>query len=166
MLLNVHQFTARTIRGDEKSFADYKGQVLLIVNTATKCGFAPQFKGLQDLHDTYKDQGFNVLGFPCNQFKDQEPGNDAQVEQACQINFGVNFPLFSKIDVNGADTHPLYRHLKQQASGIFGSSIKWNFTKFLVDQEGKVIKRFSPTTTPRKIEKEIQKLLAKSAVHA
>ncbi|MBP1963517.1 glutathione peroxidase [Paenibacillus aceris] len=164
--MNVHQFTARTIRGDEKSFADYKGQVLLIVNTATKCGFAPQFKGLQDLHDTYKDQGFNVLGFPCNQFKDQEPGNDAQVEQACQINFGVNFPLFSKIDVNGADTHPLYRHLKQQASGIFGSSIKWNFTKFLVDQEGKVIKRFSPTTTPRKIEKEIQKLLAKSAVHA
>ncbi|NOV00861.1 glutathione peroxidase [Paenibacillus planticolens] len=164
--MNVHQFTARTIRGEEKSLDDYKGQVLLIVNTATKCGFAPQFKGLQELHDTYKDQGFNVLGFPCNQFKDQEPGSDEQVEQACQINFGVNFPLFSKIDVNGADTHPLYRHLKQQASGLFGSGIKWNFTKFLVDQEGKVIKRFSPTTAPRKIEKEIQKLLAKSAVHA
>lgn len=165
ILLTVHQFSARTIRGEDKSLADYKGQVLLIVNTATKCGFAPQFKGLQELHDTYKDQGFSVLGFPCNQFKDQEPGNDAEVEQACQINFGVNFPLFSKIDVNGADTHPLYRYLKQQASGLLGASIKWNFTKFLVDQDGNVIKRFSPTTPPRKIESQIRKLLANSTVH-
>ena len=165
IFLTVHQFSARTIRGEDKSLADYKGQVLLIVNTATKCGFAPQFKGLQELHDTYKDQGFSVLGFPCNQFKDQEPGNDAEVEQACQINFGVNFPLFSKIDVNGADTHPLYRYLKQQASGLLGASIKWNFTKFLVDQNGNVIKRFSPTTTPRKIESQIRKLLDNSTVH-
>ncbi|NQX68203.1 glutathione peroxidase [Paenibacillus alba] len=164
--MNVHQFSARTNRGEEKSLADYKGQVLLIVNTATKCGLAPQFKGLQELHDTYKDQGFSVLGFPCNQFKDQEPGDDAQVEQACQLNFGVNFPLFSKINVNGPDAHPLYRFLKQQASGLFGSGIKWNFTKFLVDQDGKVLKRFSPTTSPSKIEGQIRKLLEKSAVHA
>ncbi|MEC0230218.1 glutathione peroxidase [Paenibacillus alba] len=164
--MNVHQFSARTNRGEEKSLADYKGQVLLIVNTATKCGLAPQFKGLQELHDTYKDQGFSVLGFPCNQFKDQEPGDDAQVEQACQLNFGVNFPLFSKINVNGPDAHPLYRFLKQQASGLFGSGIKWNFTKFLVDQDGKVLKRFSPTTSPSKIEGQIRKLLEKSTVHA
>lgn len=164
--MNVHQFTVRTIRGEVKSLADYQGQVLLIVNTATMCGFAPQFIGLQELHDTYKEQGFSVLGFPCNQFKDQEPGDDAQVEQACQINFGVNFPLFSKINVNGADAHPLYQYLKKQASGLLGSSIKWNFTKFLVDQQGNVIKRFSPTTSPSKIDSQIRKLLEKSAVHA
>ncbi|MDF2649284.1 MAG: bacillithiol peroxidase [Paenibacillus sp.] len=164
--MNVHQFTVRTIRGEEKSLADYQGQVLLIVNTATMCGFAPQFKGLQELHDTYKEQGFSVLGFPCNQFKDQEPGDDAQVEQACQINFGVTFPLFSKINVNGADAHPVYQYLKKQASGLLGSSIKWNFTKFLVDQQGNVIKRFSPTTSPSKIDSQIRKLLEKSAVHA
>lgn len=163
--MSTHQFTARTIRGEDKSLSDYKGQVLLIVNTASKCGFAPQFTGLQELHDTYKDQGFSVLGFPCSQFKDQEPGDDAQVEQACQLNFGVNFPLFSKIDVNGPNAHPLYRYLKEQASGLLGSGIKWNFTKFLVDQNGKVIKRYSPTTTPRKIEGDIRKLLAKSGVH-
>ncbi|WNR43228.1 glutathione peroxidase [Paenibacillus roseipurpureus] len=164
--MSIHQFQVRTIRGEEKSLADYNNQVLLIVNTATKCGFAPQFKGLQELHDTYKDQGFSVLGFPCNQFKDQEPGNDAQVEQACQLNFGVNFPLFSKIDVNGADAHPLYKYLKSKAPGLFGSGIKWNFTKFLVDQNGQVIKRFSPTTKPQKIEAYVRKLLAKTAVHA
>ncbi|GGI45709.1 glutathione peroxidase [Paenibacillus marchantiophytorum] len=164
--MNVHQFTVRTIRGEEKSLADYKGQVLLIVNTATNCGLAPQFIGLQELHDTYKDQGFSVLGFPCNQFMDQEPGDDAQVQQACQLNFGVNFPLFSKINVNGSDAHPLYRHLKQQTSGIFGSGIKWNFTKFLVDQDGRVLKRFSPTTKPSKIDEQIRKLLEKSAVQA
>ncbi|UKS24145.1 glutathione peroxidase [Paenibacillus sp. HWE-109] len=164
--MNVHQFTVRTIRGEEKSLADYKGQVLLIVNTATNCGLAPQFTGLQELHDTYKDQGFSVLGFPCNQFMDQEPGDDAQVQQACQLNFGVNFPLFSKINVNGSDAHPLYRHLKQQTSGIFGSGIKWNFTKFLVDQDGRVLKRFSPTTKPSKIDEQIRKLLEKSAVQA
>ncbi|MDR6878987.1 glutathione peroxidase [Bacillus sp. 3255] len=164
--MSIYQFTARTIRGDNKSLSDYEGQVLLIVNTASKCGFAPQFHGLQELHDTYQDQGFSVLGFPCSQFKDQEPGDDAQVEQVCQLNFGVSFPLFSKINVNGPDAHPLYRYLKKQASGLFGSAIKWNFTKFLVDRNGKVIRRFSPTTTPRKIESEIRKLLAKSAVHA
>ena len=164
--MSIHQFHVKSIRGEEKSLADYNNQVLLIVNTATKCGFAPQFKGLQELHDKYKDQGFSVLGFPCNQFKDQEPGNDAQVEQACQLNFGVNFPLFSKIDVNGANAHPLYKYLKSKAPGLFGSSIKWNFTKFLVDQNGQVIKRFSPTTKPQKIETYVRKLLARSAVHA
>ncbi|MFC5451767.1 glutathione peroxidase [Paenibacillus aestuarii] len=163
--MNVFDFQALTIRGEDQALSEYRGQVLLIVNTATKCGFAPQFKGLQALHDKYKAEGFSVLGFPCNQFKEQEPGSDAQVEQACQLNFGVKFPLFAKIDVNGADTHPLYRHLKQQASGILGSSIKWNFTKFLVDQEGRVIKRFSPTTKPSKIESYIRKLLDKSAAH-
>ncbi|CAN7393110.1 MULTISPECIES: glutathione peroxidase [unclassified Paenibacillus] len=164
--MSVHQFQVKTIRGEDKSLSDYKNQVLLIVNTATKCGLAPQFQGLQELHDTYKNQGFSVLGFPCNQFRDQEPGDNKQVEQACQLNFGVNFPLFAKIDVNGADAHPLYRYLKSKASGLFGSGIKWNFTKFLVDGNGNVIKRFSPTTKPHKIDSEIRKLLEKSAVHA
>ena len=134
------------------------------VNTATKCGFAPQFDELQKLYETYKDQGFTVLGFPCNQFRDQEPVKDDDMEQACKINFGVTFPLLAKIDVNGADADPLYRHLKKEASGILGSSIKWNFTKFLVDRDGSVVKRFSPTTTPLKFEKRIQKLLEKAAV--
>jgi glutathione peroxidase len=162
--MNVFDFTVQTARGEQKPLSDYRGQVLLIVNTATKCGFAPQFDELQKLYETYKDQGFTVLGFPCNQFRDQEPVKDDDMEQACKINFGVTFPLLAKIDVNGADADPLYGHLKKEASGILGSSIKWNFTKFLVDRDGSVVKRFSPTTTPLKFEKRIQKLLEKAAV--
>jgi len=157
--MNVYDFQVRTIRGDEVSLADYRGQVLLIVNTATKCGFAPQFNELQQLYDKYQEQGFTVLGFPCNQFREQEPGSDSQVEQACQLNFGVNFPLFAKIDVNGQEADPLYVYLKKETSGLFGSSIKWNFTIFLIDRNGHVVKRFSPTTRPLKFEDRIVKLL-------
>jgi len=133
---------------------------MLIVNTATKCGFAPQFKGLQKLHDTYKDQGFTVLGFPSGQFANQELGTAAEVAQACKLNFGVSFPLFSKIDVNGKNAHPLFKHLTKEAPGLLGSkSIKWNVTKFLVDRDGKVVKRFAPTDEPASIEGEIRKLL-------
>ncbi|UVI30798.1 glutathione peroxidase [Paenibacillus spongiae] len=157
--MNVHDFSVRTIRGDELSLSDYRGQVLLIVNTATKCGFAPQFKELQQLYEKYKEQGFTVLGFPCNQFREQEPGTNSQVEQSCQLNFGVGFPLFAKIDVNGKDADPLYVYLKNEASGLLGSKIKWNFTKFLIDRSGNVVKRFSPTTRPMKFEDRIVKLL-------
>jgi glutathione peroxidase len=133
---------------------------MLIVNTATKCGFAPQFKGLQRLHDTFKDQGFAVLGFPSGQFANQEPGNNNEVAEACEINFGVNFPLFAKIDVKGSNAHPLFQFLTSEARGFLGSkSIKWNFTKFLIDRDGKVLKRFGSTDTPEQIESHIQKLI-------
>ncbi|MFC5651310.1 glutathione peroxidase [Paenibacillus solisilvae] len=162
--MNIFDFTVQTSQGEQKPLAAYRGQVLLIVNTATKCGFATQFDELQKLYETYKDQGFAVLGFPCNQFRDQEPVKDGEMEQACKINFGVTFPLFAKIDVNGTDASPLYKHLKKEASGLFGSSIKWNFTKFLVDREGHIVKRFSPATKPLKFENRIQKLVGKPAV--
>ncbi|QHW31642.1 glutathione peroxidase [Paenibacillus rhizovicinus] len=158
--MNVYDFTVLTSRGERKPLADYRGNVLLIVNTATKCGLAPQFKALQQLHERYKDQGLTVLGFPCNQFRDQEPVKDSEMQETCQINFGVTFPLLGKIDVNGPNADPLYNYLKQEASGFLSSSIKWNFTKFLVDAEGRVVKRFSPTTKPLKLEGQIQKLLA------
>lgn len=157
--MNAYDFKVHTSRGEEKSLADYRGQVLLIVNTATKCGLAPQFKELQQLHEKYKDQGLTVLGFPCNQFRDQEPVKDSEMQETCQINFGVTFPLLGKIDVNGPNADPLYKYLKKEASGFLSPSIKWNFTKFLVDGEGRVVKRFSPTTKPLKIEARIRKLL-------
>jgi glutathione peroxidase len=157
--MNIYDFSAQTIKGEQKQLADYRGQVLLIVNTATKCGFAPQFKELQQLYEKYNERGFTILGFPCNQFQNQEPGSDSEVEQACQINFGVTFPLFAKINVNGKDADPLYKHLKSRTSGLLGSSIKWNFTKFLINGEGEVVKRYSPTTSPLKIESRIQTLL-------
>lgn len=161
--MSLYNIEVKTIRGETQTLAPYKGQVMLIVNTATKCGFAPQFKGLQKLHDTYKDQGFSVLGFPCGQFANQEPGNDNEVAEACEINFGVNFPLFAKVDVNGSNAHPLFQYLTSEARGFLGSkSIKWNFTKFLVDQNGKVLKRFGSTDTPEQIEIHIQKLLSVS----
>ncbi|WP_135556339.1 glutathione peroxidase [Paenibacillus cymbidii] len=157
--MNIYDFNVQTIGGEEKTLAEYRGQVLLIVNTATQCGLAPQFDGLEKLYQTYKEQGFTVLGFPCNQFREQEPGDNGQVEQACRINFGVTFPLFAKIDVNGNATHPLYRYLKKEAGGLFGSGIKWNFTKFLIDRDGRVVKRFSPTTTPARIVSKIERLI-------
>lgn len=157
--MQVYDFSVRTIRGEEQSLDDYRGQVLLIVNTATKCGFAPQFHELERLYDEYRERGFAVLGFPCNQFRHQEPGGDEQVEQACRLNFGVSFPLFAKIDVNGPDAHPLYRYMKREAGGLFGSAIKWNFTKFLIDRRGRVVKRFAPAKSPGKIESRIVRLL-------
>ncbi|MGG6313801.1 glutathione peroxidase [Paenibacillus macerans] len=162
--MSLYDIEVKTIRGLEQTLEPYRGQVLLIVNTATKCGFAPQFKGLQKLHDTYKDRGFSVLGFPSGQFANQELGTDEEVAQACELNFGVSFPLFSKIDVNGKTAHPLFQLLTKEAPGVLGSKlIKWNFTKFLVDRSGKVVKRFGPADEPEKIEGQIRELLGAEA---
>ena len=160
--MSIYDYEVTTIRGELRPMSEYRGDVMLIVNTATKCGFAPQFSGLEQLHQQYGGQGLRVLGFPSNQFANQEPGEDAQIEQTCQINHGVTFPLFAKIDVNGQDAHPLYQFLSQEAPGILGSkAIKWNFTKFLVDRDGRVVKRFGPQDTPAKIEPHVKALLGK-----
>jgi len=162
--MSLYDFTVTTIQGTEKSLSDYRGKVLLIVNTASKCGFTPQYNGLQALYDAYRDKGFEVLGFPCDQFGHQEPGNEDEILQFCELNFGVTFPLFAKINVNGPHAHPLYQYLTKAKRGILGSSaIKWNFTKFLIDGNGQVIKRFAPTDTPEKIEEEIKVLLSENA---
>ncbi len=159
--MSVYDYEVKTIRGEKQTLAEYAGKVLLIVNTATKCGFAPQFKGLQQLHDEYGPQGFAVLGFPCGQFANQEEENNEEIAQACELNFGVTFPLFAKVDVKGDEAHPLFKHLSEQARGMMGSkSIKWNFTKFLIDREGNVVKRFGPNETPDKIVSDIRQLLA------
>lgn len=157
--MSIHQFSAQLINGEEKQLSDYEGKVLLIVNTATKCGLAPQFKELQEAHEKYKEQNFEVLGFPSNQFMNQEPGADEEVAQRCEINFGVTFPLFKKIEVKGENAHPLYQYLTEAKKGVLTSDIKWNFTKFLIDKDGSVVKRYSPTTTPAKIEDDIKRLL-------
>lgn len=159
-MTTVYDFSGLNIKGEEVPLDQFKGKVMLIVNTASKCGFTPQYKGLEELYKNYKEKGLEILGFPCNQFGKQEPGNEEQITEFCELNFGVTFPLFKKIDVNGPDAHPLYKFLKNEAPGLLGSeAIKWNFTKFLVDQNGKVVKRFAPTDTPEKIEKHVQKLL-------
>lgn len=158
--MSLYDIEVKGIRGDKQKLAPYKGQVMLIVNTATKCGFTPQFKGLQKLYDTYRDQGFVVLGFPCSQFLNQELSDNDQIAETCELNHGVTFPLFAKIDVNGSQAHPLYRMLTGKARGLFGSRrIKWNFTKFLVDRNGNIVARFAPTVTPDKIEGKIKALL-------
>ncbi|WP_221567254.1 glutathione peroxidase [Alkalihalobacillus sp. TS-13] len=156
---SVHDFSARSITGEDKKLADYKGKVLLIVNTASKCGFTPQYEGLQRLYDTYKDEGFEVLGFPSNQFMNQEPGSEEDIQEFCKLNYGVSFPMFSKVDVKGNEAHPLFKHLIKEAPGMLSDQVKWNFTKFLVDQEGRVIDRYAPQTKPENIEEDIQKLL-------
>ena len=157
---SIHDFSATTIDGDERSLAAYRGKAMLIVNVASKCGFTPQYAGLQALQDKYRERDFVVLGFPCDQFAHQEPGDEAEIRSFCSLNYGVDFPLFAKIDVNGANTHPLYRHLKREAKGLLGSeAIKWNFTKFLVDKDGEVVRRYAPTDTPESIDKDIAKLL-------
>ncbi|EIE03203.1 glutathione peroxidase [Leptospira licerasiae] len=161
MAQNLYELTATLNNGSEKKLQDYKGKVLLIVNTASQCGFTPQYKGLQEMYDKYKGKGLEILGFPCDQFGHQEPGNDAEIQNFCQVNFGVNFPLFKKIEVNGEGTHPVYQYLKKQAPGLLGKSIKWNFTKFLIDKQGNVIKRFAPMTPPEKLDKQIEELLSK-----
>lgn len=158
--MSIYDISVKTIKGEQQTLAPYKGDVMLIVNTATGCGFAPQFKGLQKLHDEYADQGFSVLGFPCAQFANQEKGDDSEIAQACELNFGVSFPLYSRIDVKGKEAHPLFKHLTDEARGVLGTkSIKWNFTKFLVDREGRVVKRFAPTDEPAKIESFIRERL-------
>lgn len=157
---SVYDFDAVDIKGNPVSLADYRGKVLLIVNTASKCGFTPQFAGLEQLHEKYRDQGLAVLGFPCNQFGSQDPGSNDDIASFCQMNYGVSFPMFAKIEVNGPNTHPLFKHLKSAATGLLGSEgIKWNFTKFLVSRDGKVLERFAPLTAPANIEQAIEAAL-------
>ena len=156
----VYDFSAKKINGEEVSLGDYAGKVLLIVNTASKCGFTPQYEGLQTLYSDLNAEGLEVLGFPCNQFGKQEQGNEEQIASFCDLNFGVNFPLFSKIEVNGDNAHPLYNFLKAEAPGALGlKAIKWNFTKFLIDKEGKVVRRYAPTTKPAEIVEDIKRIL-------
>lgn len=156
----IYAFKATKMNGTEQALEEYKGKVLLIVNTASKCGFTPQFEGLEKLHKQYHEQGLVILGFPCNQFGHQDPGSNAEISEFCQLNYGVSFPMFEKIDVNGDDTHPLFSHLKSEAKGIAGTEgIKWNFTKFLVNREGDVMKRYAPKDTPAKLEADIKALL-------
>ena len=160
MAENVYDFSARTLMGLEQSLADYQGKVLLIVNTASKCGFTPQYAGLQDLYEKYQDQGFKVLGFPCNQFMNQEPGDAEAIKQFCSVNYGVTFPMFDKIEVNGPNTHALYRYLKSSVPGVLSTkAIKWNFTKFLVDREGNVRERYGSKVEPESIAPDIEDLL-------
>jgi glutathione peroxidase len=156
----VYSFSAMALDGNDVPLSDYKGKVLLVVNTASKCGFTPQYKGLEELYGQFKDRGLVVLGFPCNQFGAQEPGTEAEIAQFCEVNYGVTFPMFAKIDVNGAETHPLYKFLKGEQSGILGTEgIKWNFTKFLVNRQGEVVERYAPSTTPAELAPAIEKLL-------
>ncbi|MEW4368573.1 glutathione peroxidase [Paenibacillus kandeliae] len=158
--MTVYDYHANTIGGKEVPLEQYKGKTLLIVNTASKCGLTPQFAGLQELYDKFKDDNFEILGFPSNQFAGQDPGSNEEISEFCQLNYGVSFPMFEKINVNGSDAHPLFKYLSEQAPGILGSkAIKWNFTKFLIDGDGNPIKRYSPQTTPDKIEEDIRKQL-------
>ena len=159
-MTTIHQFEAELLDGSNKSFADYEGKVLLIVNTASKCGFTPQFAGLEKLYEKYKNQGLEVLGFPCNQFGGQDPGSNEQIGAFCQKNYGVSFPMFAKVDVKGPEAHILFRYLTNNSKGILGNGIKWNFTKFLIGKDGKVLNRFAPTTKPEDLENEIEAALA------
>lgn len=160
-MASVYDFSGKTITGEDKPLSDFKGKVLLIVNTASKCGYTPQFKGLEAVYEQYKDKGLMVLGFPCNQFLHQDPGSNEEISQFCELNYGVTFPMFAKIDVNGDGAHPLFKHLTEEAPGLLGSkAIKWNFTKFLVNRKGEVVERYAPATEPEKIVKDIEKLLA------
>jgi glutathione peroxidase len=156
---SIYDFRAVTLTGQELPLKQFEGQVLLIVNTASACGFTPQYKGLEDLHKALAPRGFSVLGFPCNQFGSQEPGDAKQIESFCASNYSISFPMFEKIDVNGGNAHPLYKFLKNEKSGLLGSSIKWNFTKFLIDRRGRVAARHAPTTKPESLTKEIEALL-------
>jgi glutathione peroxidase len=156
----LSDFTATTIDGQERSLADHAGEVVLVVNTASECGFTPQLGGLESLYETYRDRGFTVLGFPCNQFGGQEPGTEEEIGEFCQKNYGVTFPMFAKVDVNGDAEHPLWTWLKSEKGGLLGNRIKWNFTKFLVGRDGAVIERFSPQTEPADLGTAIVKALA------
>ena len=157
--MSIYDFTVKDMQGNDVSLSQYEGKVLLIVNTATGCGFTPQYDGLQDLYEKYHEKGFEILDFPCNQFANQAPGSDEEIASFCTGRFGITFPQFSKIDVNGANEAPLYTWLKAQKGGVLGSRIKWNFTKFLVDRNGNVIERFAPTVTPEKLDGEVAKII-------
>ena len=158
----VYDFSAKAITGEDVSLSVFRGKALLIVNTASKCGFTSQYDGLEKLHQEFAPRGFAVLGFPCNQFGAQEPGDEAQIRNFCSLTYHVTFPMFAKIDVNGAGAHPLYEFLKSEKAGLLGiEAIKWNFTKFLVDQQGRVVERYAPTTTPASLRGDIEALLAR-----
>jgi glutathione peroxidase len=157
MTTTLGDFSATTIDGQDTSLSTYEGQVVLVVNTASQCGFTPQYAGLQELHDTYGERGFTVLGFPCDQFGNQEPGDEDEIASFCERTFGVSFPMFAKVDVNGDDAHPLFAWLREEKSGLLpGDAIKWNFTKFLLGRDGRVVKRFAPTTEPAKLGDKIE----------
>jgi len=154
-----YQFSAKRLQGKEILMDAYRGKTVLVVNTASKCGLTPQFEGLEALYQKYKDKGLVIIGFPCNQFANQEPGDEKSISEGCLLNYGVTFPMFSKIDVNGPNAHPIYKYLRKELGSILGSRIKWNFTKFLIDRNGNPVKRFSPTTEPAEIDKYLQKIL-------
>ena len=157
---SVYDFSARTIDGDEKKLDAYKGKTMLVVNVASKCGFTPQYKGLEEMYEKFSEKGLVVLGFPCDQFGHQEPGDEAEIKNFCALTYDVKFPMFAKVDVNGESAHPLYKYLKTEAKGVLGTeSIKWNFTKFLIDKNGHVVKRYAPLDTPASIEKDIAPIL-------
>jgi glutathione peroxidase len=160
---NFYKFSARSLRGNEISMDAYRGKVILVVNTASKCGFTPQYEGLEKLYEKYKDKGLVVLGFPCNQFGNQEPGSEKEIAEGCLINYGVTFPVFSKIDVNGSDAHPVFKYLKSELPGFILKRIKWNFTKFLIDPNGIPVKRYAPSVSPENITGDIEKLLGKTS---
>lgn len=159
METSFYEIKANSLQGKEIEMSAYQGKVIIIVNTASKCGFTPQYEGLENLYKKYKEQGLVILGFPCNQFGKQEPGDEKSIGEGCLINYGVSFPMFAKIDVNGKNSHPLYQFLKNKKPSIFGKSIKWNFTKFVINRKGEVVKRYAPITTPLAMETYIQKLL-------
>ncbi len=159
--MSIYDFTANAIDGKDVPLSDFRGKVLLIVNVASKCGFTPQYAGLESLYEKYKDKGLVILGFPCNQFGGQEPGNESEIQNFCSLNYGVTFPMFAKIDVNGANAHPLYTYLKTAKPGILGTeAIKWNFTKFLIDRDGEPIRRYAPGDKPESIGPDVEKLVA------
>ena len=157
--MKFYDYTVKDAEGNDVSMKDYEGKVLLIVNTATGCGFTPQYEGLQDLYEKYQEQGLEILDFPCNQFANQAPGTEEEIVDFCQSRYGITFKMFKKVEVNGETAEPLFKHLRKQKSGMMGDKIKWNFTKFLVDRNGNVVGRFSPTTTPEQIDAEVAKLL-------
>jgi glutathione peroxidase len=158
---NIYDLSFVNNRGENVSLADYSGKPILVVNTASKCGFTPQYEGLQKLHEEFRSQGLIVLGFPCDQFAHQEPGDDAQIDEFCKVNYGVDFPLSQKVNVNGKDAHPVFQFLKSRSKGLLGGGVKWNFTKFLVGRNGEVLGRYAPTTKPEALEADIEKALEK-----
>lgn len=159
--MSVYAYSARIITGEEKSLSDYEGRVLLIVNTASRCGFTSQYRELQQLYETYRERGLEILAFPCNQFANQEPGSEEEIQKFCETQYNVTFPLFSKVKVKGPDAHPLFKYLTESAPGMLGKEIKWNFTKFLVNRRGEVVKRYAPQTSPRRIARDIEEWLEK-----
>ncbi|WP_374928126.1 glutathione peroxidase [Kytococcus sedentarius] len=161
-MTSLTDFTATALDGTDHPLDQYAGQVVLVVNTASRCGFTPQYEGLEELYQRHREEGFVVLGFPCNQFARQEPGSAEEIQEFCSVNYGVSFPVFARVDVNGAGAHPLWQWLKQQRRGVLGGAIPWNFTKFLVGRDGQVIDRFAPTTTPARIEGAVERALTRA----